>query len=297
MKILYQSLNQSSYECAYEPTSLEFLGTWKKLTIEEDKVGLFFLFCHFVNGRVSDTCHLSIEEAKKQAKFEFDINDEDWELYPPNGIMNRYPKIISRIKRTLQQLKTTTLLIEGGISTDEIDKYCDENCFLLPDEAKIWFRICNGIISNKNSNLFTIGELFGLGIGQHVGIDLFEVIRYHPNWKENGYIPIGHDGCGNEYRLMPIIVHGERFYPVAFFDHNDNAKKHYDIPISLVASNVLVFLDLVLLNELRFWKYKHTYSSLSCFKNTLLKHDPDLYKLNSYFSSIKFSEQYHQKKF
>jgi hypothetical protein len=82
MTVIYRYLNPVLYECADEPTSLQFSGNWEKLTIEKYEEEGFFLLCHFLNGHTSDTWHFSVEEAKQQAKFEFNINEDDWEAYP-----------------------------------------------------------------------------------------------------------------------------------------------------------------------------------------------------------------------
>jgi hypothetical protein len=41
--------------------------------------GLYYLFSYTETGRfISDTCHLTLAEAKEQARLEFDIPTEGW---------------------------------------------------------------------------------------------------------------------------------------------------------------------------------------------------------------------------
>ena len=49
----------------------------------EEQDGAFYLFRYTEEGAcIADTWHLSIEEAKNQAEFEYEIRDNDWFEWP-----------------------------------------------------------------------------------------------------------------------------------------------------------------------------------------------------------------------
>jgi len=55
---------------------------WIKLTISEEHDRAFYLFTLYTNGWLADSWHESIEEAKQQAKYGFDVDENVWEDCP-----------------------------------------------------------------------------------------------------------------------------------------------------------------------------------------------------------------------
>lgn len=54
-----------------------------EISIEESN-GLYYLIYLFTDGSGGDTCHLSVQEAKKQAEYSFGVPLYSWTEYADN---------------------------------------------------------------------------------------------------------------------------------------------------------------------------------------------------------------------
>jgi hypothetical protein len=226
-----------------------------------------------------------------------------------------YSDIISRLKRKLHLLKKTTFIVHDGVQDDVINAYCEKNNLFLPDEMKMWLRICNGISSGNKKNFpICFDEIYGifekkLRFGTP---DLALAVNGFPYWKSSGYIPICYDGCGNVYLLIPQIINNnvrdsyDEFqrrdsvkadfpidksavltenssvsglkYPVAYFEASYFRDDIYDTPTCIMASNLLIFLDRLLLDELLIKRLPECGGGIKMLwsKEITIKHDPSI---------------------
>ena len=84
MKDLLQYFNPTNPKLTTSPKKERRYGPsqdrgWVKLTIAEETSGEFYLFTLYTNGWMADSWHESIEEAKQQAKYGFDVDENAWE--------------------------------------------------------------------------------------------------------------------------------------------------------------------------------------------------------------------------
>lgn len=82
MKKLLQYSNPTKPKPIITPADEPVLGPseeWETLTIIEENDGLFYLLSRYTNGWQGDTCHFSVEEAKRQAKFGYGVDENAWE--------------------------------------------------------------------------------------------------------------------------------------------------------------------------------------------------------------------------
>jgi hypothetical protein len=62
------------------------IATWVVIK-DDDESGGFFLFRYDKDGNFGgDTWHLTLDEAKGQGKFEYEIDETDWSPNPPTEI-------------------------------------------------------------------------------------------------------------------------------------------------------------------------------------------------------------------
>ena len=122
-------------------------------------------------------------------------------------------------------------LPEGGVM-EEIAAFSKRNGIVLPDDFVEWVKLCNGPpiwpaglcgISTKDPNL-----------------DVEEVYRIFPDWRQKGWLPVGDDGAGNYYIIPTRGEHGPG-YPVLFIEADHDYSPGY-----IVASDLAHFLDFLL---------------------------------------------------
>jgi hypothetical protein len=192
---------------------------------------------------------------------------------------NNYKTIVERLDRKLSLLRRTTdLCVVDAISINEMDVYCKDNNLILPDEVKIWCSLCNGVHAGKKDNPITFGDVYGLNLKKrrHFHAGIVEELDAHPHWKISGHIPVCSDGCGSMYMLTIQKYDNRILYPVAFFEHSDSRENICDNPSRIIASNFLLFIDFMLLNELCVRRYKNYDINIPFSKKITTKHDPDL---------------------
>jgi len=77
---------------------------------------------------------------------------------------------------------------------------------IVPASLRKWLRFVNGPC---------VGPGGVLGIGpKHSFLNMEEILRCYPEWRENGWIPVAGDGCGNYY----ILNTNEDSGPIYFID-------------------------------------------------------------------------------
>jgi hypothetical protein len=185
--------------------------------------------------------------------------------------------IISRLRRKLRLLKKTTdLLVHEGLDIDDINAYCETNNLLLPDEMKIWLCLCNGITGGKREIPVCFGDIYGILKKQirFGASDLIQDLSIHPYWQNLGYIPIGTDGCGSVYLLIPYVIGNCVKHPVVFFDHADSHEYTCDTPSYVIASGFLTFVDRLLLKELCIRRFLNFDTNMPFSEKITTKHDP-----------------------
>ncbi len=109
-----------------------------KIEIDAVRSGGVYLYHHDAAGRcIADTWHANLDEAKEQARFEFEIEAADWievandarERHPPPDLKRRNrepventPQLFSRLPRTALDRAATPLGVESIVPCDGLLK-------------------------------------------------------------------------------------------------------------------------------------------------------------------------------
>jgi cell wall assembly regulator SMI1 len=107
----------------------------------------------------------------------------------------------------------------------------------VPDDLREWLKISNGAFAG------TV-PIYGVHHGDHP-LGMEEVLRIFPSWRENKWIPVADDGCGNYYVMATQGEFGKG-YPIFFVE----AVTDETAPRYIVASDLGHFLVLVMESEL-----------------------------------------------
>ncbi|WP_081752686.1 SMI1/KNR4 family protein [Kallotenue papyrolyticum] len=159
-----------------------------------------------------------------------------------------------RIQALLNRLHPGETIPEG-LGDEEIAAFTERTGVAVPSEVAELLRFMNGPY---------VGHKVLLGIIDHEYRGIEPIYQLYPYWKDRGWLPIGGDGCGNYY-VVPTRGEFGPGYPVFFVDTMDDP----DVPAYIVASNVVRFVEFLILNELGEidWPWD---------KNEVLKKDPDI---------------------
>ena len=140
-----------------------------------------------------------------------------------------------------------------GATEEAVSAFEGRTGLAVPARLREWLRFINGPC---------IGPGGLLGIGTHrSSLDIEEVLRWYPRWRDNGWIPVAADGCGNYY----VLNTKESGSAVYFVDTALDA----DHLAYVVGSNLWRFLWFILKAEsgARDWPFSKEY---------VLSHDPDI---------------------
>ncbi|WP_144394245.1 SMI1/KNR4 family protein [Pleionea sediminis] len=148
--------------------------------------------------------------------------------------------------------------VNDGLTNTEFFKAQNDIGVAIPDDLKL-------LLHSVNGTSIPPGGIFGINTPQDF-LDIIEVYKLYPEWKEKGWIPIATDGCGNYY----AVVTNNEFNIlncVVFIDTMESTSK----PSFIVSSNIWAFLQ-GLINEERNqegWPFD---------KDGVLARDPDVEK-------------------
>jgi hypothetical protein len=112
----------------------------------------------------------------------------------------------------------------------------------VPTDLLNWLQIANGPCVGA-------GGLFGFGTSKH-HLDIAFLWGLFPEWRQNGWIPVAGDGCGNYYLLVNNDKH-RKSNPVIFVDTFDES----DSGAYLVASSLCHFLRFYLETDIQKTKW------------------------------------------
>lgn len=127
-----------------------------------------------------------------------------------------------------QQTTTTQAAVDGFVQRTRLS---------IPPQMQAWLKHCNG-------SRCAPGGYFGIQTGDDF-TDLERVYEYYPVWKEERWLPVASDGCGNYY-LMSTASGSQPKNPIFFIDVHENP----EVPTYLVASSLFHFLRFIMQNEL-----------------------------------------------
>jgi len=145
---------------------------------------------------------------------------------------------IPRIRALLQTvLKPSGEELPLGCTDTEIDDFETRTEIHVPEELRIWLRTSNGPEAGQ-------GGLFGIR-PQNPFLDIEGILTFCNGWRENKWIPIASDGCG-DYYIIPTLNEFGSGYPVLFMDLHDSI----DHPAYIVASDIGHFLVFYLEQDL-----------------------------------------------
>ena len=145
--------------------------------------------------------------------------------------------------------------IPEGATDEQIDSITSRVGIAVPIELRQWLRTCNGVLVGPGNIYGVRPDLAFLDIGY--------LLDLHPEWINQGWIPIAGDGCGSYY-VLATRSSTRRGHPIFFIDEYD-----YNVPAYVVASNLWSFLWFLLQDEFGrdYWPQD---------KDKVLEIDPDL---------------------
>jgi hypothetical protein len=125
-------------------------------------------------------------------------------------------------------------LLPGGVTDEAIAAFEMRTRLAVPASLRAWLRLINGPCIGP-------GGLLGIA-PERRSLDIEEVLNSYPRWRENGWIPVAGDGCGDYYVLNTTESGG----PVYFIDTASDA----DHLAYAVGSNLWRFLWFLLKEEM-----------------------------------------------
>ena len=138
----------------------------------------------------------------------------------------------------------------------DLDAFAEEIGIPVPDDLRDWLKLASG--PSVPSRLF----------GIRMRMDIESILEIHPLWKQNKWIPVADDGCGNYYVVATQQEFGKGF-PILFIDTMESSEQ----PQYLVASDIGHFILFFVEHEInpRFdsegWPFGEKY---------VLQTDPDI---------------------
>jgi hypothetical protein len=145
-----------------------------------------------------------------------------------------------------------------GLSDAEIDGFTQRTGLLIPPELREWLHFTNGPCIGP-------GGVYGIR-PRREHLDMEGVYEFLPEFKQNHWLPLGTDGCGNYY-VLALASEPSELRPVYFIDASqDNG---YKAPTYAVASESWHFLRFLFRSELgdHAWPFD---------SKTVLANDPEL---------------------
>jgi cell wall assembly regulator SMI1 len=128
--------------------------------------------------------------------------------------------------------------LPSGATDEEVDAFLQRTGIAMPPELREWLLIYNGPCLGE-------GGMYGIRPALEAN-DIEDRLESYPTWRENQWIPIAGDGCGNRYIVPTRGEFGDGF-PVLFIDVHEKP----DTPTYIVASSVGKFLEFILAKGLR----------------------------------------------
>lgn len=130
--------------------------------------------------------------------------------------------------------------IPRGVSHAEIEALGQRIGMPIPDELRQWLARCNCPPIGP-------GGLFGI-CPENDFVDIEAHYRLRPHWRENGWIPVAGDGCG-DYYVLDTAATTRSGHPILFLDHEEAVRDSCDTVSYVVASGLWPFLRYILLEE------------------------------------------------
>jgi SMI1 / KNR4 family (SUKH-1) len=154
--------------------------------------------------------------------------------------------------------------LPAGISDADIDLFTEKTGLPVPTELRAWLLFTNGPCIGP-------GGIYGIRPKRN-HLDIECTYEHLPEFKENRWIPIGSDGCGDYYviALAPHHQSVESVEPVYFIDLH--LKNCFAKPTYVAASGFMRFLRFLFREELGLgsgWPFD---------EKPVLENDPDLSK-------------------
>jgi hypothetical protein len=103
----------------------------------------------------------------------------------------------------------------------------------VPSDVSTWLRHAKGYCLKSGKVLLSLQP-------QHLAASLLHSIMYDQTWIAQSWLPVGDDGCGDDY-VVPSDGDGAGHHPVWFIDQSD-----HDRPAYVVASEIGLFLEFIL---------------------------------------------------
>ena len=142
---------------------------------------------------------------------------------------------IDKLVHELAQLDEYQL--PSGATNEDCDAFSQRTGITMPPELREWLLLYNGPCIGP-------GGLYGIHPLEEA-YDIEDFLGRRPTWRQNRWIPIAGDGCGDQYVVPTRGEFGDGF-PVLFIDNH----KDPDTPAYIVASSVGKFLEFLLRTEI-----------------------------------------------
>jgi cell wall assembly regulator SMI1 len=123
-----------------------------------------------------------------------------------------------------------------GASDHALRRFETEVGISLPPGVRSWLTAYNGPLAGK--------DVFGIAPISD-DLDMGAILLMYPTWRDELWLPVAGDGCGNYYLVATRNEFGEG-EPVFFVD----TMRDCDTPAYLVGSDVWHFMRFYLLDEL-----------------------------------------------
>jgi len=127
--------------------------------------------------------------------------------------------------------------IPSGIPEETISEFEERLEIKVPSKFREWLTTCNGPCVGP-------GGLMGIRTLRR-DLDIETIYSMYPVWKDNGWIPVAGDGCGNYYLVVCKGDYGDG-EPVIFIDSMEDSST----PFYIAASDTWIFLSFLLKKEL-----------------------------------------------
>src|SRR5262249_36759131 len=120
---------------------------------------------------------------------------------------------IKSLAQEAARLKSYAYQLPSGATNEDIDAFSQRTGITVPPEIREWLLMYNG-------PCIGIGGLYGIHPTQE-GYEIESKLEGYEAWRDNHWIAIAGDGCGNLYVVPTRGEFGDGF-PVLFIDvHGD----------------------------------------------------------------------------
>jgi hypothetical protein len=142
--------------------------------------------------------------------------------------LERIDELLSQVPRAPGQR------LPSGLTDEVISGFEERVGFPMPPEQANLLRLSNGPCVGP-------GGIFGVRPALAF-LDIEQLYESYPGWRDQGWVPVASDGCGNYY----VAARAGKHWPIVFIDTVEDA----DQAAFIVASGVLKFVIALLEKEL-----------------------------------------------